>query len=254
MARHLLAIALSVVVLGSAGGADPKADAKAKYPVIRWYGQSFFQLETTKGTKVVFDPHLIENYGRPSVTADLVLCSHRHSDHVQLEAIENAGKFKTVHGIVEKAKKSEWNLIDEKFKDISYRTVGVYHDEMMGMERGKVCVFILDVDGMKIVFLGDLGHTLSKEQIKEIGPVDVLMIPVGGVYTLNGADAKKVVEQLKPKKYIIPMHYGTKVFDEILPADEFLEDQKNVKKYSGNRLELDPEVKEAPQIAVLNWK
>src|SRR5258708_7061881 len=154
MPRHLLALALSLAVLGSAAGADAK-----KYPVLRWYGQSFFQLETSKGTKIVFDPHLIENYGRPSVTADLVLCSHRHSDHVQLEAIENAGKFKTVHGIVEKAKKSEWNLVDEKFKDISYRTVGVYHDEMMGMERGKNTVFCLDVDGLKFVFLGDLGHT-----------------------------------------------------------------------------------------------
>jgi L-ascorbate metabolism protein UlaG (beta-lactamase superfamily) len=250
MSRHLLAFTLSLAVLGGASAAD-----KPKYPVIRWYGQSFFQLESTKGTKIVFDPHLIENYGGARVSADLVLCSHRHSDHVQFEAIENAGKYKLVHGIVEKAKKAEWNLVDEKFKDISYRTVGVYHDEMMGMERGKNTVFCLDVDGQKIVFLGDLGHTLTKEQIKQIGPVDVLLIPVGGVYTINGADAKKVVEQLKPKKYIIPMHYAVpKVFEEVLPVDEFIEDQKNVKKYSGNRLELDPEVKDAPQIVILNYK
>ena len=85
------------------------------------------------------------------------------------------------------------------------------------MQRGKVGVFIIEVDGWKIVHLGDLGHLLTPSQLKRIGPVDVLMIPVGGIYTLNGSEAKKVVEQLKPKEYIFPMHYGTKVFDAVLP-------------------------------------
>jgi L-ascorbate metabolism protein UlaG (beta-lactamase superfamily) len=123
------------------------------------------------------------------------------------------------------------------------------------MERGKNTAFCLEFDGLKFVFLGDLGHKLTAQQIKQIGPVDVLLIPVGGIYTLNGADAKTVVEQLKPTKYIVPIHYGTKVFDELLPADEFIEDQKNVKKYAGNRLELDPAYKpKTPEIALLNWK
>jgi L-ascorbate metabolism protein UlaG (beta-lactamase superfamily) len=249
MLRHLTALIVSFSILGTATAAD------AKKTILRWYGQSFFQLETTKGTKIVFDPHAIEAYGRPTVSADLVLMSHRHNDHTQVEILENQGKFKMIHGLVDKGKKVEWNLIDQKFKDINIRTVGVYHDEMEGMERGKNTVFVIDADGLKIVFLGDLGHLLTKEQIKQIGPVDVLMIPVGGVYTLNGSDAKKVVEQLKPKKYIIPMHYGTKEFNEVLPADEFLEDQKNVKKYAGNRLDLEPDYKpETPQIAILNWK
>src|SRR5262249_28872611 len=114
---------------------------------------------------------------------------------------------------------------------------------------------ILEVDGLRIVFLGDLGHTLTDAQIKRIGPVDVLLVPVGGIYTLNGADAKKVVEQLKPKKYIIPMHFGTKVFDEVLPVDEFVEDEKNVKNFSGNRLDIETNFNPtAPVIAVLNWK
>jgi L-ascorbate metabolism protein UlaG (beta-lactamase superfamily) len=254
MFRHLVAAALSVVILAPTFAADAK-DAKKKLPVLRWYGQSFFQFETSKGTRIVFDPHAIEAYGRPMVSADLVLISHRHNDHTQVDVLENAGKFKVIQGLVEKGKKLDWNLIDEKFKDVQIRTVGVYHDEMEGMERGKNTVFILEFDGLRFVFLGDLGHTLKDQQIKAIGTPDVLLIPVGGIYTLNGADAKKVVEQLKPKKYIVPMHYGTKVFDDLLPADEFLDEQKNVKTYDGNRLELDVDFKPAtPQIAMLNWK
>src|SRR5947207_14950640 len=102
-------------------------------------------------------------------------------------------------------------MIDEKFRDVRIRTVGVYHDSTQGMERGKCAVFILEMDGLRFVHLSDLGHPLSAEQVKKIGPVDVLMIPVGGVYTLNGSEAREVVNQLKPRQYIIPMHYGTPV-------------------------------------------
>ena len=161
----------------------------------------------------------------------------------------------SVNGILSKARRMEWNLTDEKFRDVRFRTVGTYHDNSQGMERGKNAVFVLEVDGLRIVFLGDLGHILSPGQVKEIGPVDVLIIPVGGIYTLNGSEAKQVVRQLKPKKYIVPMHYGTKVYEDLLPADEFLDDQKNVKRYPTNKLELDPDFKpDTPQIAILNWK
>src|SRR5207249_10215739 len=83
---------------------------------------------------------------------------------------------------------------------------------------------------------------LTTEQAKEIGPVDVLMISVGGVYTINSTDAKEVIDEIKPKKYILPMHYGTKVFDDVLPPDEFLEDQKkeSIKRKDSNQLEIDP--------------
>ena len=152
-------------------------------------------------------------------------------------------------------KKVEWNLIDEKFRDVHVSTLGTYHDTTQGMERGKNAVFIVEVDGMRVVFLGDLGHRLTPAQVKQIGPMDVLLIPVGGIYTLNGSEAKEVVEQLKPKKYIVPMHYGTRVFEDLLPPDEFLEDQKSVKKFSGNRLEVESDFNpKEPVVALLNWK
>lgn len=249
MMRFFTALAASMLLVGAAPAAD------AKKPILRWHGQSFFELESSKGTKVVFDPHAIEAYGRTNVSADLVLLSHFHDDHTQISVLENPRKAKIVQGLTVAGKKVEWNLVAENFKDVRYRTVGSYHDTMQGMERGKNAIIIVEVDGMRVVFLGDLGHVLSDAQVKEIGVVDVLLIPVGGIYTLNGAEAKKVVEQLKPTKYIVPMHYGTKVFEDVLPPDEFLEDQKHVKKYDGNKLDLEPDFKpEAPLIIMLNWK
>jgi L-ascorbate metabolism protein UlaG (beta-lactamase superfamily) len=126
------------------------------------------------------------------------------------------------------------------------------------MERGKNTIFVVEADGLRIVHLGDLGHLLTKDQIDKIGAVDVLMIPVGGVYTINGSEARKVIDQLKPKMYVIPMHYGTKVFDDVLPLDEFLEDQKkeNVKRMeSTNELVIKTDFKpKEPQVVILGWK
>lgn len=249
MRRTLAALVTGLLIIGVTPAADDKK------LVLRWHGQSFFELETSKGTKVAFDPHAIEAYGRPVVSPDLVLVSHFHDDHTQIGVLDNARKPKVVYGLSVAGKKIDWNTVDDKIKDVRYRSVASYHDTMQGMERGKNTIFALEADGLRIVYLGDLGHLLTDGQLKAIGAVDVLMIPVGGIYTLNGADAKKVVAQLKPRKYVVPMHYGTKVFEDLLPVDEFIEDEKNVRKYAGNRLEIDPDFKpETPEIAVLNWK
>ncbi|HMC64045.1 MAG TPA: MBL fold metallo-hydrolase [Gemmataceae bacterium] len=246
------------IILGLSLGVGVAAD-EPKSVVLRWHGQSFFDLQTSKGTRIVFDPHAIEAFGRPTgVKADLILLSHNHNDHTQVGVVENYQKAKIVTGLKPVGKKLDWNIVDQKFKDVRIRSVGVYHDTEQGLKRGKNTVFIVEADGMRIVHLGDLGHVLDDQQVKAIGEVDVLLIPVGGVYTLNGSDAKQVVEQLKPTKYIIPMHYGTKGFDDLLPVDEFLEDQKkeNVKRYElTNKLVIESDFKpKEPIIAVLNWK
>jgi L-ascorbate metabolism protein UlaG (beta-lactamase superfamily) len=199
---------------------------------VTWYGQSFFTVKSSQGTVVAFDPHLIEQYGRfEGIRADIILLSHSHNDHTQVTAIENFRDkgVKIVPGFKGVGLKADWNLVDEKIKDVAIRNVGTYHDDTEGMQRGKNSVFIVEMDGWRIVHLGDLGHRLTPAHAKKIGPVDVLMIPVGGIYTLNGSEAKKVVETLQPKEYIFPMHYGTKVFDDLLPITEFLEDQDRSK-------------------------
>ncbi|MBV9124915.1 MAG: MBL fold metallo-hydrolase [Planctomycetes bacterium] len=250
MARYISALMVGLLAFSTAAAAEsPKV-------VIRWHGQSFFEVISSQGTRIVFDPQNLEEFGQITVPADLVLISHLHSDHNAVGVIANRDQARIISGLKMAGKKVEWNPVDEKFRDVHVRSVGVYHDDVQGAERGKNTIFIVDVDGLHIVHLGDLGHLLSEEQVKEIGPVDVLMIPVGGVYTINGSEAKQVVEQLKPRLDILPMHYGTRNFDALLPVDEFLEDQKNVQRLPNtNELVIDSGAKPAqPAIVVLNWR
>ena len=180
--------------------------------------------------------------GRPKVArVDVVCISHNHNDHTRVEVFESLKDTKIIRGLKSASIKADWASVDETIKDVKIRTVGVYHDDNEGLERGKNSVFIIEVDGWKIAHLGDLGHLLTPSQLKRIGPVDVIMIPVGGIYTLNGSEAKKVVEQLKPKEYIFPMHYGTKEFNATLPVDEFLEDVEK------RRIAVSDENKVTPQ-------
>ncbi len=263
MMRFLPALA-ALLLLADAATADDKN------VVIRWHGQSFFEIISTKGTRIVTDPHALEAYGRPQIKADLVLMTHFHVDHTRTDAITNLKEAKQINALKkEEGGRDTWNLIDEKFKDVRIQTVATYHDEMAGTQRGKNGVFVLDVDGLRIVHLGDLGHKLSLDQIRKIRkndekprellPIDILLIPVGGVYTLNGLDAQKVVEQLKPKRYIVPMHYGTRVYTDLLDLTYFLGDQKmgKVERFPlTNEIAIDPKAKppEEPIVAILNWE
>jgi L-ascorbate metabolism protein UlaG (beta-lactamase superfamily) len=250
MRKHVLLVAVMVGGFFNATRANAGPEL-----TLRWYGQSFFVLQSTKGTLVAFDPHAIEAFGRHEVNADLVLMSHLHDDHTQIGVIANGAKAKVVQGLRVKGKSTDWVPADFTFKDVHVRSVGTYHDTVEGMQRGKNTVFIVEVDGLRIVHLGDLGHVLSAKDVQKIGPVDVLLIPIGGVYTINGSEAKKVVEQLKPTRFIVPMHYGVKGYDDLLPADEFLEDQPQVRRMEDNKLVIDPAAKpQAPTVVILNAK
>src|SRR5262249_42473320 len=149
-------------------------------------------------------------------------------------------------------RKVDWNSVNETFRDVKIRSVATYHDNAQGLERGKNTAFVLEVDGLKIVHLGDLGHLLSDGQVKEIGPVDVLMIPIGGVYTINGEAARQVVAQLKPRLFVVPMHHGTKEYDDLLPPDEFVEGLKNVRREKSNELAFPADLKrDEPEVVLL---
>jgi len=260
MRRFLLPLlaVLLVAVSSSSRAADPKT------MTLRWHGQSFFSLETPAGARIVFDPHAIEAYGRNTMTADLVLITHFHDDHTRVGVIENYQKAKTIAGLKGVGKKIDWNIVDEKIslkkgEDIRIRTVGTFHDDSQGMERGRNAAFIVEIDGVKICHLGDLGHKLTEDQVKRIGKgtIDVLLIPVGGIYTLNGAEAKQVVDQLEPRGFIVPMHYGTKVYEDVLTAAEFLEKFKKerIREEKGNDLVITVGAKQPaePTVVVLNW-
>lgn len=246
MRRAVLILAALLIAGGLASAEEPKSLK------LRWHGMSFFEIETSAGFKIATDPHQVEAFAREEVKADVVTLSHLHEDHTRLEAITDHMKAKVIRGMAGNLRKHDWVDIDEKVKEVKIRSVRSYHDNSEGLERGKNTIFVFEVDGFKICHLGDLGHELTPTQIKAIGPVDVLLIPVGGIYTINGEDARAVYKQLKPRLYAIPMHCGTKEYGVLLPPDEFTEGMKNVRKIDTNELVIPLDVKkDGPEIVIL---
>lgn len=219
--------------------------------LLRWFGHACFTLESSSGTKVLIDPFSDIGYTFPEVIPDIVTISHEHFDHNNTEPIQ--GNPEIIRGLTRDAK--EWSNINKKISDFSIFTVPVYHDKTQGSQRGKNSVFVYDVDGLRFVHLGDLGHLLLDDQIKKIGKVDVLMIPVGGVYTIDGQEATKVVEQLNPR-IVIPMHYKTKMLTfQLDAADAFLKGKDNAKKVEGNILGVDKEhMPDKQELIVLDYE
>ncbi len=249
--------ALAVLILGVSIGTA--ADKPTK---VRWYGQSLIQIETAAGKKIVFDPHAIPVFGAEKPDADLVCISHEHDDHnltiilpknekrLELHGLKPANKAKTVF---------EWNKIDQKIEalGVQVKTFGTYHDEKDGKERGLNSIFVVTVDGLTFCHLGDLGHELSPQLVKQIGKVDVLFVPVGGIYTINGEVARKVTAAINPRLFAIPMHYAVEGYDDLLSPAEFLEEQKNVKKMEDtNELSVSADMKPdgGYTVAVLGYK
>lgn len=240
-------------------------EPKAAGVKVRWFGQSFFQFESAEGRKVVIDPHGIPAFGRQTAAAEFVLVSHPHEDHSLIEMVEAQGadkKFKegdVYRGVVDtKTGRQEWKVVDEKRGNIRVRNVATYHDTTNGMQRGKNSIWLIEMNGLVLCHLGDLGHELTAEQVKAVGPVDVLMVPIGGIYTINGEQAQAVVKQLKPRLYVLPMHYGVPGYDDLAGPEEFLDGFKkdDIKKTPGtNELVVPVDLKlAAPQVVLLGWK
>lgn len=256
MPRFALALAASLLASASGFGQDAPPAFK-----LRWFGLSMFQLETPGGKKIVFDPHAVPEFGRAIVQADIVVCSHPHSDHTQLDAVENAKAARVFQGVEpgKKGRPAEWKAVDEKVGPIRVRTVGLYHDAEDGLLRGKNSAFIIEADGVTFCHLGDLGHDLTPAQVKAIGKVDVLMVPVGGIYTINGGGAKRAVAAIQPARFVLPMHYGVPGYDELVGPDEFLDGTSNVSKRPGtNELVVPVEAPPGatppgPVTVVLGW-
>jgi L-ascorbate metabolism protein UlaG (beta-lactamase superfamily) len=254
-------LALVLALAGPALGQEQKkGEPPAKEIKLRWYGQSFFQLETANRFRIVFDPHAIPNFGRALVRADFVLISHPHNDHDQVAALESKVKESDIYrGVVEtKPGKQDWKTVDEKRGQIRFRNLGTFHDATNGSQRGKNSIWIVEVDGLVFCHLGDLGHELSDAQVKAIGKVDVLMVPIGGIYTINGEQAKKIVKQIKPRLYALPMHYGVPGYEDLLGPEEFLDGQKKEdvqKMLATNELVIPLDMKaDAPKIVLLGWE
>jgi L-ascorbate metabolism protein UlaG (beta-lactamase superfamily) len=164
---------------------------------INWFGQSCFRIEAKEGS-VLIDPFSKETGLKPpKIKDDIVIVTHDHPDHRSIEdmppesfLIENPGEY-------------------EK-KGIAIRGISSYHDKVEGKERGINTIYVMKAEDMTICHLGDLGQEkLDEKQVEDIGDVDILLVPVGGKYTINSKEAIEVIGQIEPK-IIIPMHYKVK--------------------------------------------
>ena len=198
---------------------------------ITWLGHSCFLLESG-GYRVLLDPFK-DVPGLPDTRAEAhaVYCSHGHFDHNYTDQV---------------------TLLPEAVCPFTVRETETFHDGRGGALRGRNTVRSFTAGGVTAVHLGDLGHTLSAAQIDSIGPCDVLLVPVGGTYTVDAAGAKAAVDALKPR-IVIPMHYrcGKIGFDDIGPVEPFLAlfPPDMVRRCGGNTLAVDRDT--PAQVAVL---
>ena len=165
--------------------------------LIRHIGHAEFLIETESGVRIVTDPYDAGcGYPLHRIAADVALVSHHHHDH---DAVENL--------------KGEPRIIDsagEYTPEAKVRVTAVrgFHDDAGGSKRGETLLFLVEAEGLRIVHLGDLGCALNGEQLKILRNPDVLMIPVGGFYTIDAEQAAATAAQLGAR-IILPMHYKT---------------------------------------------
>jgi L-ascorbate metabolism protein UlaG (beta-lactamase superfamily) len=192
-----------------------------------WFGQSCFLLQAGD-TRILMDP-IPPTMGYPveATAASVVTISHEHFDHNYVELAK--GNPAILRGLSEKGK--DWNPIDFSNKDVKISAFPAYHDNGKGEQRGKNAMFLIETQGLRVLHTGDLGHPLDKETVKKIGKVDILMICVGGYYTIDATAAKEVTNELHPR-VVIPMHYKTESTPKlpISGADDFLSGWKNVRR------------------------
>ncbi|MDP3447510.1 MAG: MBL fold metallo-hydrolase [Eubacteriales bacterium] len=163
---------------------------------LTWYGHSCFLLTAESGYSILTDPCDQETgYELHDLACDAVTISHEHHDHNCLAIIAGTPTILRTSG-------------EHLAGEIPVTGFTSYHDDAKGAYRGENIVFLYQIDGLKVLHLGDLGHMLSDETIKEIGDVDVLLAPIGGVYTLNAKGATELSDRLHAK-VLIPMHYKT---------------------------------------------
>ncbi|MGB9681884.1 MAG: MBL fold metallo-hydrolase [bacterium] len=179
---------------------------------ITYNGHACFSIESSTGI-VVTDPFGEEiPYPVGRLKGTIVTVSHEHFDHNVVKRVEGNPAVVRTPG--------EYNISGIKIKGVS-----AFHDKSKGKERGKNIIFVIEIEGIKLCHLGDLGETLSEEQVKTIGNVDVLFVPTGGFFTIEPEEAQEIIKQIVPK-IAIPMHYRTNYIKEwnIKPIEAFLKD------------------------------
>lgn len=188
--------------------------------ILTWYGHSCFLLETAEGS-VVFDPYApgsVPGVELPPLTADAVLCSHGHRDHGFAEAVTLSGRKP------------------------AFRVTAIdsFHDDKRGLLRGKNTIYVVEAEGKRVAHLGDLGHEPNEKQLAAIGKVDLLLIPVGGHYTIDAKTADRIARAVGAR-LTVPMHYRGEGFgyNVIGPVEDFLALRERVLRLDGPSFDPD---------------
>jgi len=174
-------------------------------------GHSCFRIKGKDATIVTdpYDDSIGYSLGNP--TADVVTSSHSHPGHSFTSGVDEVSKVIRGPG-------------EYEVSGVVITGLSTFHDAEEGMRRGKNTVYLMEIDEIMLCHLGDLGHPLSSAQVEELSGVDVLLVPVGGVSTIDSAVAAETVRQLEPK-LVIPMHFQTEVLRfKLDPVDGFLKE------------------------------
>ncbi len=178
---------------------------------ISWLGHGCFRLKGKQAT-VITDPFPPESgYSMGKQTAQIVTVSHQHPGHSFIQGVGGEPKIITGPG-------------EYEISGVSIVGVQTYHDKEHGATHGKNTAYVMEIDDVLVCHLGDLGHVLTSEQAQRVDNVDVLLVPVGGVSTIDATHAAEVIRQLEAK-VVIPMHYQTEMLKaEASPVDRFLKE------------------------------
>lgn len=175
---------------------------------IRYLGHSCFQLTESTGTSIVTDPYGDVGFNLPRVSADVVTLSHSHYDHNNVKAVDGNPAVLNREGNYE-------------IGGVHITAIKCWHDDENGKKRGENLIFKFRMDGLEICHLGDIGEECSSSLLEALLPIHVLLVPVGGTYTIDAEQAKEYVDRIMPS-VVVPMHYKTKGLNlDIDKVDEF---------------------------------
>ncbi len=274
-AQTLVAATMALAAMCGVASAD-----LGKPVAVRFWGQALVTIETYWNLRIAIDPYALRiGYGDPGLQADLVLVTHDHADHANVDLIRGTPEPPTVvRGLDSRGQVRAIDLVLDRLpgadrpevadapaarspQGVRVRSIASDHDATGGTVRGHNAMFLVEADGVRILHCGDLGQrTLSKAQLAAIGEVDVMLVPVGGVFTVDGAGAAALIRQVRPR-LVVPIHYGTAALTIPLePVDPFLEalgSSCDIVRSAGNTLAvsagLGPD-RSRPRVTVLSAK
>lgn len=226
--------------------------AAAETVTLRWFGHAYFVITSPEGVRLALDPFGNIGYPMPEVAVDIVTVSHEHGDHNGADG--PAGSPVILRGL--KAGGAAWNSISYRTKDVRVMALPAYHDDVQGRDLGLNTIFIVEAGGLRFAHLSDIGHVLSEATLSAMGRIDVLLVPVGGKFSIDGQQAKEIMTRLRPS-ITIPIHYKTPVTADWPIDDEsgFLSGLTNVRRLDMLTVSLTREtLPTRPEVWVLRYQ